>query len=70
VGQVNREVVEQIVLDRVPAEWRNEASGEATLDLADDPQRIGDLRPEVWSTGQDVLVAAGILEERATSRPP
>ena len=70
VGQVNREVVEQIVRDRVPAEWRNEASGEATLDLAidlmkpDDPQRIGDLRPEVWSTGQDVLVAAGILEEK------
>ncbi len=70
VGQVNREVVEQIVRDRVPAEWRNEASGEATLDLAidlmkpDDPQRIGDLRPEVWSTGQDVLVAAGILDEK------
>ena len=69
VGQVNREVVEQIVRDRVPAEWRNEASGEATLDLAidlmkpDDEQRIGDLRPEVWSTGQDVLVAAGILEQ-------
>jgi NitT/TauT family transport system substrate-binding protein len=69
VGQVNREVVEQIVRERVPAEWRNEASGEATLDLAielmkpDDPQRIGDLRPEVWDTGQDVLVAAGILEE-------
>jgi NitT/TauT family transport system substrate-binding protein len=70
VGQVNREVVEQIVRDRVPAEWRNEASGEATLDLAidlmkpDDADRIGDLRPEVWSTGQDVLVAAGILEEK------
>jgi NitT/TauT family transport system substrate-binding protein len=70
VGQVNREVVEQIVRERVPAEWRNEQSGEATLDLAielmkpDDPQRIGDLRPEVWSTGQDVLVAAGILEEK------
>jgi NitT/TauT family transport system substrate-binding protein len=70
VGQVNREVVEQIVRERVPAEWRNEASGEATLDLAinlmkpDDPQRIGDLRPEVWSTGQDVLVAAGILEQK------
>jgi NitT/TauT family transport system substrate-binding protein len=69
VGQVNREVVEQIVRDRVPAEWRNEASGEATLDLAidlmkpDDAQRIGDLRPEVWSTGQDVLVRAGILEQ-------
>ncbi len=70
VGQVNRDVVEQIVRDRVPAEWRNEASGEATLDLAiqlmkpDDPERIGDLRPDVWSTGQDVLLRAGILEEK------
>jgi NitT/TauT family transport system substrate-binding protein len=69
VGQVNREVVEQIVRERVPAEWRNEASGEAALDLAislmkpDDPQRIGDLRPEVWETGQDVLVRAGVMEE-------
>jgi NitT/TauT family transport system substrate-binding protein len=70
VGQVNREVVEQIAREKVPAEWRNEASGEAALDLAiqlmkpDDPQRIGDLRPDVWSTGQDVLVRAGVLEEK------
>jgi NitT/TauT family transport system substrate-binding protein len=69
VGQVNREVVEQIAREKVPAEWRNEASGEAALDLAinlmkpDDPDRIGDLRPDVWETGQDVLVRAGILEE-------
>jgi NitT/TauT family transport system substrate-binding protein len=72
VGQVNREVVEQIAREKVPAEWRNEASGEAALDLAiqlmepDDPDRIGDLRPEVWSTGQDVLVSAGVLEEGQT----
>jgi NitT/TauT family transport system substrate-binding protein len=69
VGQVNREVVEQIAREKVPAEWRNEASGEAALDLAiqlmkpDDPQRIGDLRPDVWETGQDVLVRAGVIEE-------
>ena len=69
VGQVNREVTEAIVREKVPAEWRNEASGEAALDLAiqlmkpDDPERIGDLRPEVWATGQDVLNRAGILEE-------
>jgi NitT/TauT family transport system substrate-binding protein len=72
VGQVNREVVEQIAREKVPAEWRNEASGEAALDLAidlmkpDDPQRIGDLRPDVWETGQDVLVSAGVLEEGQT----
>jgi NitT/TauT family transport system substrate-binding protein len=72
VGQVNREVVEQISREMVPAEWRNEASGEAALDLAislmepDDPERIGDLRPDVWDTGQDVLVRAGVLEEGDT----
>jgi NitT/TauT family transport system substrate-binding protein len=72
VGQVNREVVEQIAREKVPAEWRNEASGEAALDLAidlmkpDDPKRIGDLRPDVWDTGQNVLVQAGVLEEGDT----
>lgn len=72
VGLVNREVTEQIARETVPAEWRNEASGEAALDLAielmepDDPERIGDLRPDVWATGQDVLVAAGVLEEGDT----
>ena len=72
VGLVNREVVEQIARDQVPEEWRNEASGEAALDMAielmepDDPERIGDLRPEVWETGQDILVQAGVLEEGQT----
>ncbi|MDX6588440.1 MAG: hypothetical protein QOI31_2913, partial [Solirubrobacterales bacterium] len=72
VGQINREVVEQIAREKVPAEWRNEASGEAALDLAielmkpDDPQRIGDLRPDVWATGQDVLVRAGVIGEGDT----
>ena len=72
VGQVNREVVEQIARERVPAEWRNEASGEAALDLAitlmepDDPERIGDVRADVWSTAQDFLVSAGVVEEGQT----
>jgi NitT/TauT family transport system substrate-binding protein len=70
IGQVNREAVEAIARDKVPAEWRNEASGEAALDLAielmkpDDPERIGDLRPDVWETGQDVLVRAGVMDEK------
>jgi NitT/TauT family transport system substrate-binding protein len=70
VGQVNREVTEAIVREKVPAEWRNEKSGEAALDLAiqlmepDDPERIGDLRADVWDTGQDVLFRAGVLEEK------
>ena len=75
VGQVNREVVEAIVREKVPAEWRNEASGEAAMDLAiqlmkpDDPERIGDLRPDVWATGQDVLSRAGVLEETVDVGP-
>ena len=69
VGQVNREVVEQIAREKVPAEWRNEASGEAALDLAitlmkpDDPERYGDVREDVWTTAQDFLVSAGVIEE-------
>ena len=55
----------------MPAEWRNEASGEAALKQSielmtpDDPQRIGDVREDVWETGQDVLFRAGILEKKA-----
>ena len=69
VGQVNREVVEQIAREKVPAEWRNEASGEAALDLAitlmepDDPERIGDVREDVWGTAQDFLVSADVIGE-------
>ena len=69
VGQVNREVTEQIAREKVPEEWRNEASGEAALDLAislmepDDPERIGDVRADVWGTAQDFLVSAGVIEE-------
>ena len=72
LGQTHPEVVEAIAREKVPTEWRNEASGEAALQLAielmkpDDPERIGDLRPDVWATGQDVLVRAGILEEGQT----
>ena len=72
VGQVNREVVEEIARKKVPAEWRNEASGEAALDLAislmepDDPERIGDVRADVWGTAQDFLVSADVIEEGQT----
>jgi NitT/TauT family transport system substrate-binding protein len=71
LGWTKPEIVEAIVREKVPAEWRNEASGEAAMQQSielmtpDDPQRIGDLRPDVWETGQDVLFRAGILEEKA-----
>ena len=32
---------------------------------ADDPERIGDVRPEVWTTAQDLLASVGIIEEKA-----
>lgn len=71
LGQTHPEVVEAIVREKVPTEWRNEASGEAAFELSlqlmtpDDPERIGDLRLGVWETGQGLLFRAGILEEKA-----
>jgi NitT/TauT family transport system substrate-binding protein len=71
VGLEHPDVVEQIVRDRVPAEWRNEAVAEAALAQSiglmqpDDPERIGDVRPEVWVTAQDLLASVEIIEEKA-----
>jgi NitT/TauT family transport system substrate-binding protein len=71
LGQANPEVVEAICREKVPAEWRNEASGEAAMKQSielmtpDDPERIGDVREDVWETGQDLLFRVGILEEKA-----
>ena len=70
LGWTKPDVVEQIVRDKVPTEWRNERSGEAALQQSirlmtpDDKQRIGDVRQDVWETGQDVLIRAGVLEEK------
>jgi ABC-type nitrate/sulfonate/bicarbonate transport system substrate-binding protein len=70
VGLTKPDVVEAIVRERVSAEWRNEEVAKAalaqTIDLhtPDDEQRIGDLRPDVWETGQDLLQQAGIIEEK------
>lgn len=70
VGLEHPEVVEQIVRERVPAEWRNEEVGEAALEQAielmtpTDPERIGDVRPEVWETGQDLLASVGIIDQK------
>jgi NitT/TauT family transport system substrate-binding protein len=69
LGLSKPEVVEAIVRERVPAEWRNEAVAKAaltqTIDLhtPDSEERIGDLRPDVWDTGQTLLQEAGIVEE-------
>ena len=69
VGQVNREVVASV---NRHGSYAVGLSGEDALDLAielmkpDDPDRIGDLRPDVWATGQDVLLRAGVLEEGDT----
>lgn len=69
VGLTKPEVVEAIVREKVPAEWRNEEVAKAalaqTIELhtPDDPERIGDLRTDVWDTGQGLLQQAGIIEE-------
>jgi NitT/TauT family transport system substrate-binding protein len=70
VGLTKPDVVEAIVRERVPAEWRKEEVAKAaltqTIDLhtPDDEERIGDLRPDVWETGQDLLQRAGIIEDK------
>lgn len=70
VGLKYPDVVEKIVRERVPAEWRNEAVAKAALEQAiqlhtpDDEQRIGDLRPEVWEKAQDLLASVDIIEEK------
>lgn len=71
VGIEHPDVVEQIVREQVPAEWRNEDVASAALEQSielmtpDDPERIGDVRPEVWETAQDLLASVGIIEEKA-----
>jgi NitT/TauT family transport system substrate-binding protein len=70
LGLVKPEAVEAMVRKKVPAEWRNEEVAKAalaqTIELhtPDDKERIGDLRPEVWETGQDLLFSVGIIEEK------
>ena len=69
VGLTKPEVTEAIVREKVPAEWRNEEVAKAALaqtiqlHTPDDPERIGDLRTDVWDTGQSLLQQAGIIDE-------
>ena len=69
LGLSKPEVVEAIVRERVPAEWRNEDVAKAalaqTIELhtPDDPERIGDLRADVWETGQRLLNEAGVIDQ-------
>jgi NitT/TauT family transport system substrate-binding protein len=71
VGIEHPDVVEAIVRERVPAEWRNEDVASAALAQSielmtpDDPERIGDVRPEVWTTAQDLLFSVEIIDEKA-----
>jgi NitT/TauT family transport system substrate-binding protein len=68
VGFVNRDVVEQIVREQVPEEWRNEEVGEAALTEAiklfqPEGEEIGALRSDVWENGQELLAGVGIIKE-------
>lgn len=75
VGLERPDVVEAIVREAVPEEWRNEAVGEAALEQAialyehEDPEQLGGLDPAIWETGQDLLLEVGILEEEVDITP-
>jgi NitT/TauT family transport system substrate-binding protein len=67
VGLERPEVVEAIVREEIPEEWRNEAVAEAALQNAIDlftPEGdvIGEIRPEVWENGQELLRSIGVIE--------
>lgn len=71
VGIEHPDVVEAIVRERVPAEWRNEDVASAALAQSielmtpDDMERIGDVRPDVWTTAQDLLFSVEIIDQKA-----
>ena len=71
VGLEHPDVVEQIVREQVPAEWRNEAVAEAALEgsieLMSPMTRSASATSvqEVWATAQDLLASVGIIEEKA-----
>lgn len=68
VGLANRDAVEAIVRQEIPEEWRNEDVAQAALDNAIDlftpeGEVIGEIRPDVWINGQELLFSTGVIEE-------
>ena len=68
VGLERPDVVEAIVREEIPEEWRNEAVAKAALQNAIDlftPEGdvIGEIRPEVWENGQELLRSIDVIDE-------
>lgn len=68
VGIVNRDVVEMIMRQTIPEEWRPEAVGQAALDISIEYQTppgdvFGELRPDAWAASEDQLFAVGEVDE-------
>jgi NitT/TauT family transport system substrate-binding protein len=68
VGLERPNVVEAIVREKIPEEWRQENVAEAALANAIDlftpaGETIGEIRPEVWENGQQLLLDTGVIEE-------
>lgn len=70
LGYTRPNVVKAIVRRRIPLEWTNLASAQATfkqsiqLMTQSPPNRMGDLRVGPWNTVQDLLVREGALKSR------
>jgi NitT/TauT family transport system substrate-binding protein len=68
VGLERPEVVEAIVREEIPEEWRNEAVAKAALENAiniftPEGDVIGEIRPEVWQNGQELLRSIGVIDQ-------
>jgi NitT/TauT family transport system substrate-binding protein len=68
VGLQRPDVVEAIVREEIPEEWRQEAVAKAALANAIDlftPEGdvIGEIRPEVWVNGQELLRSIDVIDE-------
>jgi NitT/TauT family transport system substrate-binding protein len=68
VGVERPEIVEQIVREEIPEEWRNEAVAEAALANAVDlftpaGETVGEIRPDVWENAQQLLLDTGVIDE-------
>ncbi|SOE03322.1 ABC transporter substrate-binding protein [Blastococcus haudaquaticus] len=68
LGLEDPDRVEEILRERVPDEWQDEAFGEALFSAGLDlwhpvGDQYGELRPDAWSSLQDQLIAFGELDE-------
>lgn len=68
IGTQRPEIVEAIVREAIPEEWRNETVAEAALTNAVDlftpaGDVVGEIRPDVWENAQQLLLDTGVIDE-------